>query len=85
MEKKLLVYWQNNLGEKTVGVDTLEEAHDLVDEWTQEDLEAGDLVTWNTFGLQEIDEDGDPVEYYDEEGNDFDEIHRARNEALDEV
>lgn len=83
-KKELHVYWNNNIENKGRPVESVEEAIEQIREWSKEDDDAGDLITYNSGGLEEKDEDGDYVEYYDEMGRDVMDIIREQDEEEDE-
>jgi len=59
-------------------VDSLEEAIELIEGLSQEDLES-ESVRGSSIGL-EVYEAGKWIEYYDEDGNDIDDIMKIRYE-----
>ena len=72
----LRVWWVSNPphhGER-YPVANIDEAIQKLDELAKRDLALGDLVECNAGGLEYQDEDGDWVEYYDEEDRDIDQI-----------
>ena len=78
----LRVWWVSNPPHKgeRYPVASVDEAIQKLDELAERDLALGDLVFANASGLEYQDEDGDWVEYYDEEGRDIDQIIADREE-----
>lgn len=58
---------------KHITVRSPKEALFVAFEYSQDDL-SDDSIVWNSFGLQYEDEDGDYVDWYDEDGKSFDDL-----------
>lgn len=69
---KLQAWWVRDGKMTYKKVNTIEEAIKWINEQTELDLN-DDSITWNASGLEEL-EDGEWMEYYNEEGLDIKEI-----------
>lgn len=77
--KKMKIWWNSNFGHPpfTREVTDVEEAMKILSVLTDYDLYLEDKIVANAGGLEEF-EDGEWLEYYDEEGLDIFEIMRER-------
>ena len=68
----LRVWWSNNFGQRHFKVDSVEQAKKLINELGNIELK-DNSISWNASGLEEL-ENGEWVEYYNEDGLDIKDI-----------
>ncbi len=79
MMEQLRVWWNRNGKQTTYKVNTVEEAIKKLDELANADLK-NKYVSWNAGGLEVL-EDGEWCEWYDENGNDIEDL--MNNEVIE--
>lgn len=77
LENPTLRVWRQP-GDERQPVESVDDAVILIEAWTLSDL-MNKFVEWNAFGLEQY-EDGEWLEWYNDEGQDIDEVIEERRQ-----